>query len=110
MKTRIFLPLFAVIAALAIVFSMSAFSNSKKTIKTEDELHWYTVEYPTGYPDGVVLNGTTAYEGYYTKSEVPNSCGGGSIDCLRGFPEKLPEIIFDLPVEERGDDQILQPE
>lgn len=102
------LPVFAVIAALAITVVTSSFRNGHEKPKTEDPLHWYVVDYPTGYPNGVISNGTTSYVGQYTKSTVPNSCSGDDIDCLRGFQTKLPEMEFPTPLEDSGAEQILK--
>jgi hypothetical protein len=101
------LPLFSLIMALTLVFITSSFTGKKALPETPR--HWYHVEYdPIDYPGGAVLNGTTAYVGFYEKSLVPNSCGGDEIDCMRGFSAQLPEEVFDEPNEGSGAEQILQ--
>ena len=53
MKTKIFLPVFAVIAALAIVFGASAFNDAPKAKETKPSVYFYRYKLTTYAPASI---------------------------------------------------------
>ncbi len=98
-KFKLTLPLFTVMAVVALIIAVSAFTSSpgKQTLKKTDTFYWYVVE------DGEIT-------GEYSSSPMARDDAKNGdcqliegVECLRGYESPLEDPVYPIEEPEEGD-------